>query len=79
MNYKDQEVQQVQTNAGNTAKRIEAYMHTIKKLQDQNEELKAKTIDVAAKEKTETYTIIFAILIVIAAGIFFYTRSRKKN
>lgn len=31
MNYKDQEVQQVHSNANNTAKRIEAYMLTIKK------------------------------------------------
>ncbi|QNK64516.1 hypothetical protein H7F33_08565 [Pedobacter sp. PAMC26386] len=78
MNYKDQEVQQVNTNATNSAKRIEAYMQTIKRLQDQNEELKAKTIDVAGKEKKETYSIIFAIIIVLAGGFYFYNKYSKK-
>ena len=78
MNYKDQEVHQVQTNAGNTAKRIEGYMLTIKKLQDQNDELRKKTTVITAEKNTETYSIIFLILIIIAGGIFFYSKFRKK-
>lgn len=78
MNYKDQEVQQVQTNAGNNAKRIESYMQAIKKLQDQNEELKKKTEVIAAEKNTETYSIIFLILIIIIGGIFFYSKMNKK-
>ncbi|RAJ32898.1 hypothetical protein [Pedobacter cryoconitis] len=78
MNYKDQEVQQVQSNAGNTAKRIESYMLAIKKLQDQNEELKSKTTTIAAEKNTETYSIIFLILIIITGGIYFYSKLRKK-
>lgn len=78
MNYKDQEVQQVQTNAGNNAKRIESYMQAIKKLQDQNDELKKKTAVITAEKNTETYSIIFLILIIIIGGIFFYSKTRKK-
>lgn len=79
MNYKDQEVQQVQTNAGNNAKRIESYMQAIKKLQDQNEELKKKTAAITAEKNTETYSIIFLILIIITGGLFFYSKLRKKS
>jgi hypothetical protein len=79
MNYKDQEVQQVQSNAGNTAKRIEGYMLAIKKLQDQNDELKKKTAALTAEKNTETYSIIFLILVIICGGIFFYSKLRKKS
>jgi hypothetical protein len=78
MNYKDQEVQQVQTNAGNTAKRIEGYMLAIKKLQDQNDELRKKTTVITTEKNTETYSIIFLILIIIVGGIIFYSKLRKK-
>lgn len=79
MNYKDQEVQQVQSNASNTSKRIESYMLTIKKLQDQNEQLKIKTADITEKKNTETYTIIFLIIMIIAGGFFFYSKLSKKS
>jgi len=79
MDYKDQEVQQVQANAGNTAKRIEGYMLAIKKLQDQNDELKKKAAVITAEKNIETYSILFLILIIIAGGIFFYSKLRKKS
>jgi len=79
MNYKDQEVQQVQSNASNTSKRIEGYMLTIKKLQDQNEQLKIKAADITEKKNTETYTIIFLIVIIMAGGLFFYSKLSKKS
>jgi hypoxanthine-guanine phosphoribosyltransferase len=53
-------------------------MLAIKKLQDQNEELKSKTTTIAAEKNTETYSIIFLILIIITGGIYFYSKLRKK-
>lgn len=77
MNYKDQEVQQVQSNAATTNKRIEAYMQTIKRLQDQNDQLKAATTQVVKKKDTSTYVIILLSLIIIVGGITFYSKLRK--
>ncbi|MET1055215.1 MAG: hypothetical protein ABWY16_07890 [Pedobacter sp.] len=79
MNYKDQEVQQVQSNASNTNKRIEGYMLTIKKLQQQNDELKAKTAQVAEKKDTNTYLIIVLGIIIVGWGIYSYTTTRRKQ
>lgn len=42
MNYKDQEVQQVQNNANAAKIRMQGYMLAIKKLRDQNDQLKAQ-------------------------------------
>jgi hypothetical protein len=78
MNYKDQEVQQVQNNASTTSKRIEGYMQTIKRLQEQNDALKAKSTQVNKKEDTSTYIIILLSVIIVAGGIFSYSRIRKK-
>ncbi|CAM4429265.1 hypothetical protein SAMN06265348_12313 [Pedobacter westerhofensis] len=77
MNYKDQEVQQVQSNASSTNKRIEAYMLTIKKLQQQNDELKAQTAQVAEKKDTSTYLIIVLSVIIVGWGIYSLSRVRR--
>ncbi|SEB15537.1 hypothetical protein [Pedobacter hartonius] len=77
MNYKDQEVQQVQSNASSTNKRIEGYMLAIKKLQEQNDELKARTSEVTEKKDTSTYVIIFLSVVILAGGIFIFSRLRK--
>lgn len=77
MNYKDQEVQQVQSNASATHKRIEGYMLAIRKLQDQNDQLKAATTTVTAKKDTSTYVIIFLLVIIVAGGIFSYNRIKQ--
>lgn len=78
MNYKDQEVQQVQSNASSTNKRIEAYMLTIKKLQQQNDELRAKTSQVTEKKDTSTYLIIVLCVIIVGWGIYSLTRVKRK-
>jgi hypothetical protein len=77
MNYKDQEVQQVQSNASTTNKRIEGYMLAIKKLQEENDVLKARIAEVAEKKDTNTYVIILLSVIIIAGGIFAYIRIKK--
>lgn len=79
MNYKDQEVQQVQSTASTTNKRIEGYMMAIKKLQDQNEKLKAQTTTVSVKKDISTYIIIFLSLIIVAGGIFTYTKIKQQK
>jgi hypothetical protein len=78
MNYKDQEVQQVQSNAIANNKRIEAYMQAIKKLQDQNEELKKRSATVVEKKDTSTYVIILLALIIVVGGSIFYSKLQKK-
>ncbi len=77
MNYKDQEVQQVQSNAATTNKRIEGYMQTIKKLQDQNDQLKTTSTQVVKKEDTSTYVIILLSLIIVIGGIICYSKLKK--
>ena len=78
MNYKDQEVSQVQSNAATTSKRIEGYMQAIKKLQDQNDELKKTAGQTSEKKDTATYVIIFLSLVIVAGGIFFYNKLKQK-
>lgn len=77
MNYKDQEVQQVQSNAVTTNKRIEGYMQTIKKLQDQNDQLRTTSTQVVKKKDTSTYVIILLSLIIVAGSIIFYSKLKK--
>jgi len=79
MNYKDQEVQQVQSNVSTTNKRIEGYMMAIRKLQQQNDELKNTTTVVTEKKDTSTYIIIFLCVVIVAGGIFFYSKLKGKS
>jgi len=79
MNYKDQEVSQVQSNAAATSKRIEGYMLAIKKLQDQNDELKAAASTTTEKKDTATYVIIFLSLVIVSGGIYFYIKLKNKS
>jgi len=77
MNYKDQQVQQVQSNATNTKKRIAGYMLSIKNLQEQNDILRERANKVEAKSSTSTYIIILLSLIIVGGGIFFYTKLKQ--
>ena len=79
MNYKDQEVQQVQNNASSSNKRIEAYMLTIKKLQQQNDELKAQAEQVTEKKDTNLYLIIVLVVVIAGWGIYSYSATRRKQ
>lgn len=77
MDYKEQEVQQVQNNASTTQKRIQGYMAAIKNLQQENDKLKAETAKVTKKSDTELYIIITLAFIIIAGSIGFYAKTRK--
>jgi hypothetical protein len=79
MNYKDQEVQQVQNNASSNNKRIEGYMLTIKKLQQQNDELKAQAEQVTEKKDTNLYLIIVLVVVIAGWGIYSYSATRRKQ
>lgn len=79
MNYKDQEVEQAQSDAVGHTKRIQGYMLAIKRLQDQNEKLKANSGQTVAKKDTATYIIILLCLIIVGGGIYFYSRLNKKQ
>lgn len=78
MNYKDQEVQQVQNNASIAKTRMQGYMLSIKKLQDQNDLLKSKIAQVDTKGGISTYIIIFLILIIVSGGIFFTNKLKVR-
>lgn len=74
MDYKDQEIKQVQNEAAEVNKRMQNYMQLIKKLQDQNEVLK--------KQSTHTSSFasyIIALLIIALLGtIYFFIKKRKQ-
>jgi hypothetical protein len=80
LDYKDFQVQQVQTAASSNSERMRSYMAAIKKLQDQNQLLR-KQIDEKEKEGGKSYgLLIFLVLLITAAGYFAYfriSRARK--
>lgn len=75
LNYKDQEVQQVHSNVSSSRKRIQGYMQTIRKLQQQNELLQQQADEAGRKAGTWKYIII--ILSVLLAGMVIYLFSRR--
>lgn len=77
MNYKDLQVQEVQSNVSNTNKRIGGYMLSIKKLQDENDALRTEAGQIEHKSNTSTYIIIILCVMLIASGVFMYSRLRK--
>ncbi|MFC4210796.1 hypothetical protein ACFOWA_06370 [Pedobacter lithocola] len=76
MDYKDLQNQQKVAVADNSQERIENYMRSIKKLQDQNEELKS---DLAKKnnQSLSSYIIVF-LLLIMAGGFYFFNKKLKK-
>ena len=76
MDYKDLENQKKVAVADNSQERIENYMLTIKKLQDQNEKLNS---DLSKKNGggLSTYFIIFLILI-MAGGFYFFNKKLQR-
>ncbi|RDC57793.1 hypothetical protein DU508_02210 [Pedobacter chinensis] len=76
MDYKDLQNQQKVAVADHSQERIENYMRTIKKLQDQNTELREQ-IDKKDKNKSlSTYIIVFLIL-VMGGGFYFFSKKLK--
>jgi hypothetical protein len=76
MEYKDLEVTAIKTNADQTSSRIQNYMLAIKKLQDQNQELRteAKALE---KSKSFSNTVIILLVLSIAGLSWFFTRKIK--
>lgn len=78
MDYKEQEVQQVQRNAESTNSRIQNYMQSIKKLQDENERLKQETKQSGAGSILSIF-IILALIAALAGTVYFYQRKLKAS
>lgn len=75
MDYKDLQNQQKVAIADNSQERLENYMQTIKKLQDQNEELKS---NLAKKNNGSlSFYIIAFLLLVMAGGFYFFNKKLK--
>ena len=76
MDYKDLEVEKTKTEVSTTGSRVQNYMLSIKKLQDQQEKLKQ---DVAAAERSKNfYMLIIVILTVTLIGLLIYLFKMKK-
>jgi hypothetical protein len=76
MDYKDLQNQQKVAVADNSQERIEAYMATIKKLQDQNAQLKE---DLERKNKGNLSTYIIAFLFLVMAGGFYFFNKKLQQ
>ena len=72
MDYKDLQNQQKVAVADNSQERMERYMQTIKKLQDQNAQL-IEDLNKKNKGNLSTYIIVFLIL-VMAGGFYFFNK-----
>lgn len=76
MDYKDLQNQQKVELAGNAEQRVENYMRSIKKLQDQNVKLRTAAAKIEKGKNLYVYIIIFLILI-IAGGLYFFNKKIK--
>ncbi|PWS28936.1 hypothetical protein DHW03_03625 [Pedobacter yonginense] len=75
MDYKDLQNQQKVAVADNSEARIENYRRTIKKLQDQNEQLKQTSK--SGGKNLSNYIIAFLVL-VMAGGFYFFNKKLKR-
>ncbi|HKG06744.1 MAG TPA: hypothetical protein VKB19_09825 [Pedobacter sp.] len=76
MDYKNQEVEMVQREASNTGSRIQNYMLSVKKLQEQNDLLK-KSAENA--KSTRTLAICLSVFLALAlAGLVYFYRKKVK-
>ncbi len=75
LEYKDLQVQQVQSTAQASNERINSYMAAIKKLQDQNEILR-KQLGEQEKESGNAsfYVILLLAALLVVAGYIIYTK-----
>lgn len=77
LDYKDLEVEKTKTAVDNSSDRVQNYMLSIKKLQDQNEQLKQ---DLTTAEKSKNFsTLIIVILTAIVIGLLIYIFSPVKK
>lgn len=77
MQYKDQEVQQVQRNASTVNSRIQSYRLSIKKLQDQNDLLKMESEKIKSSTTLAIYIIILLALMLTGSTYFFMKRLKR--
>lgn len=77
MDYKDLQNQKITVVANASTDRIDNYMRTIKKLQDQIEKLKNESK--ISKQNPSLYIIIFLLLIISGGGYFFYNKLNNKT
>ena len=76
LDYKDQEVKRVKAEASSSNSRIQNYMLSIKKLQDENERLRNE--NGPFETKGFTYYLILVLLFVFAGLSFFYYNKYRK-
>ena len=78
LDYKDQEVKRVKLEASSSNSRIQNYMLTIKKLQDENERLKNQ--NGPFETKGAIYYLSLVLLFVFAGlSIFYYRKYRQAS
>ena len=77
LDYKDQEIRRVQAEASSSNSRIENYMHTIKKLQDQNDLLKKKTggLNLGAL----SYVVLLLMFFFAGLSFFLYKKFKRAS
>jgi len=75
MEYKDLQNQQKVAVADHSQEKLDSYMRAIKKLQDQNELLKAQ-----AKKNNQSLStyIIIALILIMAGGFYFFNKELKR-
>jgi hypothetical protein len=76
MDYKDREMQQARRNASNTNSRIQAYMLSIKKLQDQNELLRKEAENTRGGRILYISIAIFSLIALLGTVYFFRNKLR---
>ncbi|MBB2148549.1 hypothetical protein [Pedobacter gandavensis] len=74
MDYKDQEVKNVIINSNTTNGRIQNYMVSIKKLQDQNQNLRERIVMVEKGKTFYYYVIAFLGLLIVGMVWFGYKK-----
>lgn len=77
MDYKDVQNQKVVVDANNSEERIDNYMRTIKKLQDQNTQLKNEARGNVGAKNISIYIIAFLILVMAGGSYFFFKKLKK--
>jgi peptidoglycan hydrolase CwlO-like protein len=78
LDYKDQQVQEVQTAANTNSERIQSYMAAIKKLQDQNQLLR-KQLEEPEKKGSSSFAWILVLLLVAALAYLIYDKISRKT
>lgn len=76
LEYKDLQVQQVQSTAKASSERINAYMAAIKKLQDQNEILRKQLSEQEQESGNASFYVILLLAgLLVAAGYIIYSKT----